>query len=155
MSHCCWHGGDVERLFNDPPDGMAFETHEAVELTGGRIETRRHTICHNSTDIGPALSKRTRVPGTGHDRTDRDRALAQLKGRIRIRYYLCSLGLNALNFARAVRAHWGVEDRPHWVLDVTFHEDLARFMTGDGPQNMAIIRNTAPNLLARAKPTSA
>ena len=37
---------DVEQLFNDPPDDVAFETHETADLTGGRIETRRHTVCH-------------------------------------------------------------------------------------------------------------
>src|ERR1700721_2248855 len=58
-----------------------------------------------------------------------------------------------LSFARAVRAHWGGENRLHWVLDVVFRDDLARFRTGDGPQNMAIIRHTALNLLSRAKPT--
>jgi predicted transposase YbfD/YdcC len=52
-----------------------------------------------------------------------------------------------------VRAHWGVENRLHWVLDVVFRDDLARFRTGDGPQNMAIIRHTALNLLSRARPT--
>ena len=52
-----------------------------------------------------------------------------------------------------MRAHWGVENRLHWVLDVIFREDLARFRTGDGPQNMAIIRHTALNLLSRARPT--
>ena len=56
-------------------------------------------------------------------------------------------------FYRVVRAHWGVENRLHWVLDVVFREDLARFRTGDGPQNMAIIRHTALNLLSGAKPT--
>ena len=66
------------------------------------------------------------------------------------RYYLCSLALCALSFARVVRAHWGVENRLHWVLDVVFREDLARFRTGDGPQNMAIIRHTALNLLSGA-----
>jgi predicted transposase YbfD/YdcC len=69
------------------------------------------------------------------------------------RYYLCSLALCAPTFARAVRAHWGVENRLHWVLDVIFREDLARFRTGHGPQNMAIIRRTTLNLLSRAKPT--
>ena len=39
--------------------------------------------------------------------------------------------------------------KPPW----TFREDLARFRTGDGPQNMAIIRHTALNLLSRARPT--
>ena len=34
-------------MFNDPPDDIdMFETHEAADLTGGRIETRRHTVCH-------------------------------------------------------------------------------------------------------------
>jgi hypothetical protein len=37
---------DVEQLFNDPPDDVVFETQETVDLTGGRIETRRHTVCH-------------------------------------------------------------------------------------------------------------
>ena len=66
---------------------------------------------------------------------------------------ICVRSRSALDFARAVRAHWRVENRLHWVLDVIFREDLARFRTGDGPQNMAIIRHTALNLLSRAKPT--
>jgi predicted transposase YbfD/YdcC len=146
---------DVERLFNDPPDDMVFETHEAVELTGGRIETRRHTVCH---EVDWMTSDR-RYPGEpvfpdlamiGRIETAVER---NGKSEFEIRYYLCSLALTALNFARAARAHWGVENRLHWVLDVIFREDLARFRTGDGPQNMAIIRHTALNLLARAKPT--
>jgi hypothetical protein len=52
-----------------------------------------------------------------------------------------------------VRAHRRVEYRLHWVLDVVFRDDLARFRTGDEPQNMAIIRHTALTLLSRAKPT--
>jgi predicted transposase YbfD/YdcC len=52
-----------------------------------------------------------------------------------------------------VRAHWGVENRSHWVLDVIFREDLTRFRSGEGPQNMAIIRHTAVSLLSRAKST--
>jgi hypothetical protein len=37
---------EVEQLFTDPPDYVAFETTEPVDLTAGRIETRRHTVCH-------------------------------------------------------------------------------------------------------------
>ena len=75
------------------------------------------------------------------------------KTKYETRYDLRSLAPCALNFARAVRAHWGMENRLHRVLDVVFHEDMARFRSGDGPQNMAIIRHTALNLLNRAKPT--
>jgi hypothetical protein len=46
-----------------------------------------------------------------------------------------------------------VENRLHWVLDVIFRENLARFRTGDGLQNMAIIRHATLNLLSRAKLT--
>ncbi|MFO0197557.1 MAG: ISAs1 family transposase, partial [Alphaproteobacteria bacterium] len=53
-------------------------------------------------------------------------------------------------FAAAVRSHWGIENRLHWVLDVVFHDDLARLRTGSGPQNMAIIKHMAMNMIRNA-----
>jgi predicted transposase YbfD/YdcC len=70
------------------------------------------------------------------------------------RYYLCSAKLDPAAFAHAVRGHWGIENRLHWVLDVVFREDLSRLRTGHGPENMAVVRHMATNLLHRAKPTS-
>lgn len=67
------------------------------------------------------------------------------------RYYLCSARLDAKAFARAARAHWGVENRLHWVLDVVFHDDLARLRSGHGPQNMAIVKHMAMNLIRPPK----
>ena len=100
---------DVEQLFNDPPDDMVFETHETTDLTGGRIETRRHTVCHKVDwiDLGPALPGRTRVPGPGH--VGRIETEVERNGKIEheTRYYLCSLALCALSFARVVRAALG------------------------------------------------
>jgi len=147
---------EVEHLFNAPANAALFETEETVELTGGRIETRRHTVCHK---VDWMTSDR-RYPGEpvfpdlamiGRIETEVER---NGKTEYETRYYLCSLAMCALMFARAVRAHWGVENRLHWVLDVIFRDDLARFRTGDGPQNMAIVRHTALNLLSRAKPTT-
>ena len=69
------------------------------------------------------------------------------------RYYLGSTKLDAETFARGVRGHWGIENRLHWVLDVVFRDDLARLRTGYGPQNMAVIKHAALNLLSKAKPT--
>ena len=63
------------------------------------------------------------------------------------RYYLCSTKLTAAKFADVVRAHWGVENRLHWVLDVAFDEDQCRLRTGNGPENMSIVRHMAMNLL--------
>jgi len=66
------------------------------------------------------------------------------------RYYLASMPLDPLLFARAVRSHWHIENRLHWVLDVVFHEDLSRLRSGNGPQNMATVRHMAINLLRAA-----
>ena len=147
---------EVEQLFNDPANQALFETEETVDLTGGRIETRRHTVCRKvdwmqsdrrypGEPVFPDLAMLGRIETAveRNGKTERE-----------TRYYLCSIALCALMFARVVRAHWGVENRLHWVLDVVFRDDLARFRTGDGPQNMAIIRHTALNLLSRARPTT-
>lgn len=54
--------------------------------------------------------------------------------------------LSAAQFARAVRAHRGIENRLHWVLDVVFHDDLMRLRTDNEPASMAVIRHSALNL---------
>lgn len=63
------------------------------------------------------------------------------------RYYLSSLSPNAKETAHAVRAHWGIENRLHWVLDVAFREDDSRVRRDNGAQNLAVIRHSALNLL--------
>lgn len=45
------------------------------------------------------------------------------------------------------RGHWGIENRLHWVRDVTFGEDNCRMRTGDGPQNLAAMRNASLTVL--------
>jgi len=48
-----------------------------------------------------------------------------------------------------VQGHWGIENRLHWVRDVTFDEDRSQVRTGHAPQVMATLRNTAIGLLRR------
>lgn len=67
------------------------------------------------------------------------------------RFYLSPLPLDAELFARAIREHWHVENRLHWMLDIVFHEGLSRPRSGQGLQNMATVRHPALNLLRRAK----
>ena len=49
-----------------------------------------------------------------------------------------------------MRAHWAIENRLHWVLDVTFREDLSRLRKGHGAKNMAVVRHFAINLVRTA-----
>ena len=144
---------EVERFFAEPPADMVGSCHETTDADHGRIEVRRHSVCH---DVGWLFSDRrytdephfphlamiamveTKV--TRHGKTEQER-----------RYYLSSAKLDPKTFAHAVRAHWGIENRLHWVLDVVFHDDLVRLRTGNGPHNMALVRHIAMNLVRNPK----
>jgi predicted transposase YbfD/YdcC len=65
------------------------------------------------------------------------------------RFYILSRLLSAQEFARAVRGHWGIENRLHWQLDVSFREDECRVYRGHAPANLGVIRRFALGLLKR------
>ncbi len=64
-----------------------------------------------------------------------------------VRYYLSSLPGTAATIGAAVRGHWGIENRLHWVLDIAFREDESRVRHGHASQNLAVLRRLALNLL--------
>jgi predicted transposase YbfD/YdcC len=63
------------------------------------------------------------------------------------RYYISSLEGQAAQFGEAVRSHWQIENKVHWLLDVAFQEDLSRVRTGYAAENLALLRHIALNLL--------
>jgi predicted transposase YbfD/YdcC len=67
------------------------------------------------------------------------------------RYYITSRAAKAGDLAKCVRGHWGIENRLHYVLDVSFSEDQARQRTGYSAENFARLRRIALNLLQREK----
>ena len=69
------------------------------------------------------------------------------------RYYITSLRNNARQLLTAIRSHWQVENALHWVLDIAFREDESRVRRDNGPQNFAILRHLALNLLKQDKTT--
>jgi predicted transposase YbfD/YdcC len=64
-------------------------------------------------------------------------------------YYISSLPNQATRLLEATRHHWAIENSFHWLLDVTFPEDDSRIRVGDSPQNMAVLRHLALNILKR------
>jgi predicted transposase YbfD/YdcC len=73
------------------------------------------------------------------------------KTTVETRYYITSLPKDAELFAQSVRSHWGIENSLHWVLDVALNEDDCRIRKDNAPENFAVMRRLAVNLLGREK----
>ncbi len=132
---------DVRLYLDDPAHASALSASEpAVDGEHGRIETRQAFVCTNINwlrDHGwpglAAIGKVTRnreINGATSQETA---------------YYLLSAALPAARFGQVVRAHWGIENSLHWVLDVTMNEDQSRNRKDHGPQNLALLRRWALN----------
>jgi predicted transposase YbfD/YdcC len=68
------------------------------------------------------------------------------------RYYISTLENNAESLNKIIRSHWGVENSLHWIMDVVFGEDYSRIRSGNGAENMSMIKHVALNKLQAAKP---
>jgi predicted transposase YbfD/YdcC len=68
------------------------------------------------------------------------------------RYFISSLsGSTAQTIGRMIRSHWGIENKLHWGLDVSFGEDQCRIRKGFGAENVSRLRRIALNLLKQEK----
>lgn len=64
-----------------------------------------------------------------------------------VRYFISSLPPNVERLASLIRGHWGIENRLHWSLDVTFNEDQSRIRQGHAAENAALLRRLALSIL--------
>jgi len=68
------------------------------------------------------------------------------------RYFISSLsGIDAKTIGQMIRRHWGIENKLHWTLDVSFGEDNCRIRKGFGAENVSRLRRIALNLLKNEK----
>jgi predicted transposase YbfD/YdcC len=143
---------DIELVFTLPPAGDRQETARTVDLGHGRIEQRNVTT-------SAALVGYSDWPGLAQVFEVGRHVIIQKTGQERVEVVY---GVTSLNPERAtpgrvldlVRGHWYIENKSHWVRDVTFDEDRSQVRCGSIPQVMAALRNTAIGLLRWAGHTN-
>jgi predicted transposase YbfD/YdcC len=128
--------------------GERDQAEQLQEVTHDRRELRRATVMRDT-----RLAETHNFPGIV--------AIAKVMSRRRckgrpadkpfVRYFIMSKYLPAERLLEIVRSHWSIENQMHWILDVVLAEDANRARKDDAPENLAVLRRFALNLL-RAHP---
>jgi predicted transposase YbfD/YdcC len=137
----------IALLFDEPPFGEVFATAEQRGRHGDRREVRR-------VRASTALTEYLTWPGV-QQVCEVERQVEYVRAGVvrrregEVRYAITSLGseVEAGRLLRLIRGHWTIENRLHWVRDVTFGEDASQVRAGAGPEVMAALRNVVIGLL--------
>jgi predicted transposase YbfD/YdcC len=142
----------VESLFKEAISkrnkGLSASNYSTRELGHGREEIRNYLMLSDiSHQIDPdhKWNKLNSIGMIESVRTENG------KTTVETRYYISSLNLDAQKFGESIRSHWGIENSLNWILDVALNEDDCRIRKDNAPQNFAILRHIAVNLLGQEK----
>lgn len=125
--------------------GIEHDFYQTLDKGHGRIEVRRYWMMQQVEFLSDANSW-AKFTSIGMVQAER-----RVNGKVEreTRYYISSLSSNARRFAQAVRSHWSVENSLYWVLDLAFLEDACRIRKDYAPENLALVRHLALNLLTQ------
>lgn len=131
--------------------GSGFEDleHDFYQRVGkghGRIETRQCWVV-SGPEVLEYVNEEGAWAGLGSVAMVRSKRVVREEEEVENRYYISSLKGDARQLLEATRTHWEIENCVHWVLDIAFDEDNSRVRQGNAPQNFAVVRHIALNLL--------
>lgn len=142
----------VEQLFKEAIRsqfaGLTASSYVSREISHGREEIRHYLMLSDIREQVDPLHQWSKLNSVGLVESVRT---VDGKTTGETRYYISSLPNDAQRFGQSVRSHWGIENQLHWLLDVAFSEDDCRIRKDNAPQNLAMIRQIALNLLGREK----
>jgi len=118
-------------------------TYETIEKGHGRVETRRYSL---TDDLSRLSTRDTWKDLQSIGMVESERHIGAHISH-KTRYFISSRDANVRQFATRVRGHWQIENQLHWRLDVVLNEDNAHIRVNHGPENMAVLRHMAINLL--------
>jgi predicted transposase YbfD/YdcC len=124
------------------PDPL-IKTSSTFEVDHGRQERRNHAVTDDVSWLvatHPAWNTIRSIGLVESIRTVGETVTTEQ------RYYVTSLPADPVVFGTSARAHWGIENSLHYVLDVAFGEDACRIKSGNAPENLAFIRKIALSL---------
>ncbi len=143
---------NVEQLFKEAIrtdfQGIQHSAYHTREQARGREEIRHYLMLTDIDERVDPTDKWQKLKSIGLVESVRT---VNGKTTVETRYYITSLPKNAELFAQSVRSHWGIENSLHWVLDVALNEDDCRIRKDNAPENFAVMRRLAVNLLGREK----
>ena len=128
--------------------GIKHDYYESIDKGHGRIETRQCWSVAPTLDCISQTDKWAKLNSIIMVKSKRE---LQAEGKVTqdTRFYISSIKPNAEKSLSSVRKHWGVENSLHWVLDVTFREDESRIRMDAAPENFAIVRQIALNIIKK------
>jgi predicted transposase YbfD/YdcC len=129
--------------FQAQPARTPHTASETVEKDHGRLETRR---CY-AFDQLDCLANPGQWPDLKSFAVIEAERCINGKTSIERRFYISSLPADAMRLAKAVRAHWAVENSLHWCMDVAFADDQMRVRTGHAAHNLAVLKHITLNLI--------
>lgn len=145
---------DIQYLFEvDAAKGFSQVPHsyaKTVNKGHGRLETRECWAIDHEEYLS-FLRKRKQWKGLKSIvRIIAQRQIGQ-KVETQTRYFISSLPADPKAILKAKRSHWKIENQVHWVLDIAFREDECRVRKDHAPENLAVLRHMALNLLKKEK----
>jgi predicted transposase YbfD/YdcC len=140
---------DVSTYFEDKniAKNKTVKSFQTIEKGHGRIETRH---CFVTEDIHWLESLKN---WKGLKSIIMIESTIEEKGikTTETRFYISSLEADPKKTLSTIRSHWGIENGLHWILDMSFGEDQNRIRKGNAPENMAVMRHCALNMLQKYK----